>query len=299
MAPSDSGSSISPSPKNAQTLRPSVSTMPAVLQVLHEARLVDRHQRPEAHRHGRELPEVRHQPGMRVGREALAVDLLAEVVQLLLADAALEEGARIDARRRVALDVEQVAAVVLAARVEEVVEADVVEGRRRGEARDVTAERGILAVGLDHHRHRVPAHEGAEPLLDLDVAGRALFLVGRDRVDVRRAGGKRRIDAGLACFLDQAIEQEVRTLRSLALEHGIERIEPFARLDRVGVARIVGGRSKVRYGGHGGLLDLAPARTPRGRSIDVRCGRRRRDWSLPGPHGAMVTDSSSEVSIFK
>ena len=43
MAPSDSGSSISPSPMKAQTLRPSVLRMPAVVQVPHEARLVDRH----------------------------------------------------------------------------------------------------------------------------------------------------------------------------------------------------------------------------------------------------------------
>ena len=42
----------------------------AALQVLHEAGLVDRHQRAEAHRDRRELPEVRHQPRVRVGRAA-------------------------------------------------------------------------------------------------------------------------------------------------------------------------------------------------------------------------------------
>ena len=42
----------------------------AALQVLHEARLVDRHQRAEAHRDRRELPEVRHQPRVRVLEEA-------------------------------------------------------------------------------------------------------------------------------------------------------------------------------------------------------------------------------------
>ena len=83
----------------------------AAVQVLEEARLVDRHQRAQAHRHGRELPEVRHQPRVRIGRQALAVDLLAEVEQLLLGQPALEEGARVDAGRAVALDVDQVAAV--------------------------------------------------------------------------------------------------------------------------------------------------------------------------------------------
>ena len=52
-----------------------------------------------------------HQLGVRVARDALAVDLLAEVQQLLLADAAFQVGARVHARRAVALDVEQVAAV--------------------------------------------------------------------------------------------------------------------------------------------------------------------------------------------
>ena len=66
-------------------------------QVLHEPRLVDRHQRAEPHRDGRELPEVRHQPGMRVRREAVAVDLLPEAAQLVLAQPPLEERAGVDA----------------------------------------------------------------------------------------------------------------------------------------------------------------------------------------------------------
>ena len=50
-----------------------------VVEVAHEAGLVDRHQRPQAHRHRRELPEVRHQPRMRVGRKAKASDLTPEM----------------------------------------------------------------------------------------------------------------------------------------------------------------------------------------------------------------------------
>ena len=85
-------------------------------EVLHEPGLVDRHQRAEAHRDGRELPELRHQPGVRIRREPAAVDLLPEAAELLLGEPALEERARVDARRRVALDVDEVAAVLLRAR---------------------------------------------------------------------------------------------------------------------------------------------------------------------------------------
>src|SRR5262249_57421169 len=40
----------------------------AVFEVAIEAGLVDRQDLPQAHRHGRELPEVRHQPRVRVRR---------------------------------------------------------------------------------------------------------------------------------------------------------------------------------------------------------------------------------------
>ena len=188
----------------------------ARVQVLEEARLVDRHQRAEAHRDGGELPELRHQLRMRVARDALAVDLLAEVQQLLFGQAPFHVGPRIHAGRRVALDVEQVAAVLGRLGVPEVVEAGAEHRRQRGEARDVAAEvaavGGMEAIRLDHHRHRVPAHVGAQPLLDLDVAGASLFLVGGDGVDVRRLGRERQVDAGLARLVDQLLEQEVGAL---------------------------------------------------------------------------------------
>ena len=83
----------------------------ARVQVLEEPRLVDRHDRAQAHRHRGELPELRHQPRVRVRREPAARDLLAEAEQLLLGDPALEERPRVDAGGDVALHEQQVAAV--------------------------------------------------------------------------------------------------------------------------------------------------------------------------------------------
>ena len=60
---------------------------PAVVQVAVEARLEDRVDRAEAHRHRRVLPEPRHQPRVRVRRQAAARpgvrELLAEAVEVL------------------------------------------------------------------------------------------------------------------------------------------------------------------------------------------------------------------------
>jgi hypothetical protein len=39
---------------------------PAMLQIAHEPRLKDRHHRAQTHRHRRELPEIRHEPRMRI-----------------------------------------------------------------------------------------------------------------------------------------------------------------------------------------------------------------------------------------
>ena len=115
-----------------------------VVQVLQEAGLIDRHQRPQAHRDGRELPEVRHQPGMRIGRQPVAIDFLAEVEQLLLGQPAFQEGPGVDAGGAMALDVDQIAAVLVGGGVPEVLEAGVVEGGRRLEAGDMAAQLGRI-----------------------------------------------------------------------------------------------------------------------------------------------------------
>ena len=92
---------------------------------------------------------------MRVGRQAAADaagHFAAEVVELVLAQAPFEEGARIHARRGVRLEVDEVAGVRLAARTEEVVEAHLEEVGDRRVGRDVAAELGVGLVRARHHR---------------------------------------------------------------------------------------------------------------------------------------------------
>src|SRR5581483_358172 len=86
---------------------------PAIFEVAHEARLIDRHDRPEAHRNGRVFPEVLHQPRMGIRRQAAArLRLAAEILEMRLVDASFEIGARVNAGRRVALKEDDVAVVV-------------------------------------------------------------------------------------------------------------------------------------------------------------------------------------------
>ena len=78
----------------------------AVAQVAVELGLVDRVHRADAHRHRGELPELRHQPRVRVRRQPVRRLrlLLPEPVQVLLAQPTLEVGAGVHARRGVALE---------------------------------------------------------------------------------------------------------------------------------------------------------------------------------------------------
>ena len=152
----------------------------AILEVAHEARLVDRADRAEAHRHRRELPEVGHQPRVRIRRQTAALlQLAAEVLELLRRQPAFEEGAGVDAGRGVTLEVDDVAVVVVALALEEVIEADLVERGGRGEGRDVAADAVLDLVGLHHHRQRVPAHQALDAALDLAAAGERRLLLRR------------------------------------------------------------------------------------------------------------------------
>ncbi len=211
----------------------------AVQQVAVEARLGDRVQRAEAHRHGRELPELRHAPRVRVARQAAAVDLAAEPVELLLAEAPLEEGTRVDARRRVALEEDLVAEAAVALAAEEVVEADVVEAGRRRERGEVPAEGVEPVVRPVDHRHRVPADVGADPALEDLVTREPRLLLAGDRVDVVGADHRRHADALLPGVLHEPGEQVAGAGTATDVDDGVERIEPFARLLGVDVGQLV------------------------------------------------------------
>src|SRR5208283_4471300 len=82
----------------------------AIFEIAIEARLIDGHERAESHGDGGILPEVGHEPGMRVGREAATgLEFTAKIHELLDTEAAFEKGAGVDAGSGVALEIDGVA----------------------------------------------------------------------------------------------------------------------------------------------------------------------------------------------
>src|SRR5439155_25206749 len=110
----------------------------APIEILEEARLVDRHQWTETHRHRRELPEIRHQPRMRIRRNPFAFAFLPIMDEPLLGEPSFDECARVDPRRHVPLRVDQIAAVVVRSPAPEMAEAAVVKPASPLQARNGT-----------------------------------------------------------------------------------------------------------------------------------------------------------------
>src|SRR5881397_1020558 len=78
------------------------------------------------------------------------------------------------------------------------------------------------------------------------IPGRTLLHVSRDRVEVGRIEREGNVGPRTARLVDELLQQVMGSLRTLAFENGLERVEPFLRFRRV---RIVGGR-EFRQRGH-------------------------------------------------
>ncbi|MNV27224.1 hypothetical protein D3C71_1183650 [compost metagenome] len=250
----------------------------AVFQVAHVARLVGGGQRTQAHRHGGELPEIGHQPWVRVGRQAVAVGFAAEVVHAFGGDAAFDEGAAVDARGRMALDVDHVAVEGVGAPTEEVVEAHVVQHRGRLVGGDVAAHVGVLA-GTQHHHHRVPADHRVEPALDRQIARVGRLALQRDAVDVGGPGARMQVAVVGHVLVAELVDQVVRTRPPGHLGDRLQGFTPFLGFLGVGIE---GGERRVHGPSPAKAARPAVLRAPEG-AAQPRAGGDKHLRSGPGP----------------
>ena len=184
--------------------------------------------RPEAHGDGGEVPEIGHQPGVRVGGQPRRVaQFVAEILEVLLGQAALQKGARVDARRGVALKIDQVARLIAVAGVEEVVEAHFQQGGQRGVGGDVAADAGVVLVLAHHHGHGVPADQALDAALHGAVAGIRDFVFGPDGVDVGRVEMDGQLGAADARVAGKLFQEVARRGRARLIDHLVQRFHPL------------------------------------------------------------------------
>jgi len=226
--------------------------------------VVERADRAKSHADGRELPEVGHQPRVRVAAEAcpITTDLAAELLEIGFVEATLEECACVDSGRCVALEVDVIASVAIVLTAEEVVEADLVQARRARKCAEVAADSVLVLVGAHDHHGRVPAHECPNAPLDVLVAGEPRLGLARDGVDIRRADGCGEADLCRVGVLEQLAQQEPGACLAVNLDDGIEAFHPLLGFARVAVGEL----ADVAVEDHLGIL--SPLSTNR-----LRCRR--------------------------
>ena len=150
----------------------------AIFQVAKKARIDRwRSDRPETHRNRGELPEIRHQPGMRIRRKTRMIpQLMAEIQQMLLTQSAFEERARVNTRRGMPLEVNHVTGLISIAAAEKMIEANFADRRQRRISRYVAADIRVVFVGPNHHGGGIPTNQAFDAPLQNSIAGIWHFL---------------------------------------------------------------------------------------------------------------------------
>ena len=181
---------------------------------------------------------------MRIGRQPLALGLHSEAIQLLLVQPSVEKGARINPGRRMPLKINQITgqagAVLFYRTAEEMIKADIIKRRRRGETGDMPSQIAGLAVGPHHHRQRIPAHQAANAVLKRVVSGRGNLVRRRDGVDIPRIRGIRQISAIAARPVNQLPDEKMGSLIPVVRDDRFQSVQPLLRLFRIRIVRIRG-----------------------------------------------------------
>ena len=159
---------------------------------------------------------------------------------MLLGKAAFQEGARVDARRGVALEIDEVAGLVAIAGVKEMMETDFQQRGERCVGGDVAADAGVVLVLAHDHGHGVPAGEAFDAALHGAVAGIRHLVLGTDGVHVWRIEMDGEAGARAARLLGEALQQECRAIRPLLVQYLIQRFDPFGGFARVQVDNTFG-----------------------------------------------------------
>ena len=201
----------------------------AILQILDEARMVNRLDRAQPHRDRRELPEFRHQPRMRIRTQSSAwLQLAPEILQLLLRNAAFEISARINSRRGVSLEVDDVTVASLGLRAEEMIECHFVERGRGGKGRNMSADAFLNLVRAYHHGQRIPADQALDAPFHLLAARKWRLLPDGNRVLIRRRRRKWQVDAAFAPRMQrQLLQQTASPVRAAMRKNIVQGIDPL------------------------------------------------------------------------
>ena len=145
---------------------------PPVLKIPIKTRLVNSGYRRKTHRNGWKFPEIRHQPGMGVGRKTSPFfQFPSEVFHLGLSNPVFQKSPGINTWRGVALKVNLIPIKILSPGSKEMVKTYFKQVCGRGIGRNVAADARILFIGPNNHSHGIPAYDTFNAPLNGPITG--------------------------------------------------------------------------------------------------------------------------------
>lgn len=165
-------------------------------------------------------------------------NLAPEVVQVVLGKPPFEESPGIDARRRVRLEIDEIAGMRLGRRPEEVIETNLEQIGDRSIGSDVAAEFGMRLISPLHHHQRIPAVDRGEAHFQIEVAWIRRLRLDRNGVAIGRRMARVEPPTRGAPRLDQAVDEKLGTPQAVALDHIGQAGDPVLRFFGVEVRRI-------------------------------------------------------------
>ena len=190
----------------------------------------------QSHRNGRELPEVRHQPRVRIRRQAAAGSASSRRKFSSWSPSAGPPGKHAN-RYRARHGPENKFDRRRLGRwpVEKVIETDFVERGRRCEGGNMAADAVEVFVAAHDHGQGIPAHQALDAAFDFRLPGEGRLPVAGDGIDVRGIGGESDVNAA-AIGLELELGKDIASpFDPLALQYPFQRIQPFACLSRIGI----------------------------------------------------------------
>ena len=109
------------------------------------------------------------------------------------------------------------------------VEPNLEEGGRRRVGGNMTTDGTFPPVGPDDHGHGVPPDDALNAPLGFPVARERNLSLARDGVDVGRVGREGNLHPSAVRVDPQLMEKLPDALGTLAMEHIVERLQPFPR----------------------------------------------------------------------
>jgi hypothetical protein len=118
---------------------------------------------------------------------------------------------------------------------EEMVEANVVQGRSGCKTGDMPTELTAALGGAQHHGQRVPADQGTYTPFDLVITRVFFTLARRNGVDVRGGGIVWQMATFTAGKINHQLQQEMCAFQSFALDDCAHGLQPFLCLQGISI----------------------------------------------------------------